>query len=155
MASRARSESVWRRTAGGGPNAPGASSRPLVMTAWSSVPALYSAVGHRHLVSLCRPAGELSGARRGHRVRSLERGQTAGHPGHDVFSFALGPAALVAGNGAGLWHQLGVRLSVRGMVRGLGVGASGAGRDQGHRGGRNILGARPQERGFSDGYLSD
>jgi hypothetical protein len=36
------------------------------------------------------------------------------------FLCPLGAAALVAGNGADLWHQLGVRLSVRGMVRGAG-----------------------------------
>ncbi len=53
----------------------------------------------------------------------LERWQTAGHRDHDVLSFASGARAVVAGNGACLWHQLGLRLSVGGVVRGMGGSA--------------------------------
>ena len=50
----------------------------------------------------------------------MERWQTAGHRDHDVLSFAPGASAVVAGNGACLWHQLGLRLSVGGVVHGMG-----------------------------------
>ena len=62
------------------------------------------------------------------------------------FLVALGAAVVVAGDGAGLWHQLGMRLSLGGMVCGLGLGAPEAGKRPFHRGGRDSLGPEQRRR---------
>src|SRR5216110_248646 len=69
-------------------------------------------------------ASGLSGARCGGRAYSLERWQAAGHPHHDVLSVPLGAAAVVARDGAGFSNQLGMRLSLGGVVCSMGPGAS-------------------------------
>ena len=56
----------------------------------------------------------------------------------------VGAATVVAGDGAGLPHQLGMRLSLGGMVCGLGLGPPAAGRRPCDRGGRDSLG--PEQR---------
>src|SRR5438876_1670857 len=100
-------------------------------------------------------ASELSGARCGGRAYSLERWQAAGHPHHDVLSVPLGAAAVVARDGAGLSNQLGMRLSLGGVVCSMGLGASEAGKRSLSRRGRDSLGQEQAGGQFPDGGLPD
>jgi len=52
----------------------------------------------------------------------------------------VGAATVVAGDGAGLPHQLGMRLSLGGVVRAMGSGAPQARRHRVYWGGRDSLG---------------
>jgi len=83
-----------------------------------------------------------AGARCGRRARFLERWQAAGHHRHDALSFLLGAAVVVAGDGAGLCHQLGMCLSLGGVVCTMGAGPSQTGRCRVHQRGRDSLGQK-------------
>ena len=104
------------------------------------------AVGHQNLFSLRAAAGAMPHAPGRGRAQALERWQTTGNGYVDVFSFPVGPAAVVARDGAGLPDQLGMCLSVGRVVRALGSGPSPVGRRAIHRGRRNPLGPRPASR---------
>ena len=92
-------------------------------------------MGDSELLSLCPPAGGMSGARDCGRGDSLEPRQTAGDPDDDGIFSPLDTAAELEGNGADLPNQLGKCLSLGGVVRGVGFSASPVGRSTlvGHR----------------------
>src|SRR5207302_7098568 len=99
-----------------------ASGRRRDMIACLSGSGCCTLVGNSHLLSLRAAAGGVCRAWRGGRAHSLERRQATGNVRHDGIPGALGAAAELARDGAGISNQLGSGVSVRGMVCAVGPG---------------------------------
>src|SRR5258708_33081513 len=97
-------------------------------------------MGNPHVFLLRAAACGVWRARGNHRTHSVERGQAAGDVRHDGVLGAVGAAAELARDGAGVWDQLGGGVSLGGMVGAVGLGPSGVARGGVDRSGRDSLG---------------
>src|ERR1019366_7093987 len=117
--------------------------------------AVCAVVGNPYLVSLRATAGALWRAWRGSGAHSLEPRQASGDLRHDGIPGALGAAAELARDGAGIPNQLGIGVSLGGVVGAVGpdppqiAGGGIAGR------GRDSLGPRFAGRQLPDRDLPD
>ena len=77
---------------------------------------LRAAVGNPDVLSLFISEGGVCGAWNHCRACAVERWQATGDVSHDVLSGDMGSTPVVAGDGPGVSNQLGVGVSVGGMV---------------------------------------